>query len=183
MNLHSDFLDGLYVLYVLDKLDLSTNKLAKKTGVSQSTISNASHLKHSLSWNILSKIQNETGLIFKGEEHIIFANNYFNKHKQTIKVSFDCSQSLVSFLRENEEFEEYPEYILFVSDNVAYIQSTCFDEDYKKITGISDNNTKEKIELPQYLLSSYDIEDNLNKKIIINIENFKNHTNYSYDYI
>ena len=66
-------LDRTYVEFVLFKKNITPYKLAKMTGISGATFSRVLSGKQHLSWLNIAKIEHETDVPFKGQEHIMFA--------------------------------------------------------------------------------------------------------------
>ena len=67
-------LDKTYVMFVLEKLNITVYQLSKRTGISNATFSRLLAKKHSMTWSNIAKIEYETDIAFKSQEHLIFAN-------------------------------------------------------------------------------------------------------------
>lgn len=66
-------LDRTYIEYVLFAKEMTPYTLAKKSGISSTTIYAGMNGKQSLKWETLSKIELATGIAFKCQEHISYA--------------------------------------------------------------------------------------------------------------
>ena len=69
-------LDKTYVLYVLKETSYTPYMLAKRTGISHSTISRVINDKIVLTWETIAKIEEETNIDFKCDGHISFATKW-----------------------------------------------------------------------------------------------------------
>ena len=66
-------LDKTYVQYVIFSKDITPYQLAKMTGLSDATIYRVINGQQNLSWKSIAKIEIETGIPFKGQEHMIWS--------------------------------------------------------------------------------------------------------------
>jgi len=69
-----DKLDKTYVMFVLESMNITPYQLSKMTGISGATYSRLLADKQNLSWSSIATIEKETGIAFKSQEHIIYAN-------------------------------------------------------------------------------------------------------------
>ena len=74
MNNMIENLDQTYVHFVLFSKDITAYQLSKMTGISNTTFSRVLNYKQHLNWTSIAKIEMETGIPFKGQEHLIWAN-------------------------------------------------------------------------------------------------------------
>lgn len=75
-------LDKSYAAYVLEKTGYTPYMLAKRTSMAPQTISRAVSGEKSLTWNTIYKIEHETGIQFRSQDHIIFATKFHEQNKQ-----------------------------------------------------------------------------------------------------
>ena len=68
-------LDKSYISYVLEQTGYTHYMLAKRAGMAPQTISRVTNGEKSLTWSTIYKIENETGIKFRDEGHIMHACN------------------------------------------------------------------------------------------------------------
>lgn len=191
-NLVNQFLDSLYIKFVLEKLNISSNKLAEITGIAQSRISTSINFKHSMSWSKINKIQEKTNIPFKCEEHLLFAHDFINNNKVSINLNIPLDVKTLNFFK-TFDYVNKPTNIIYFNDGIAYIDLYSYENDYtnyspKLSEEDIENNVMPPLEIKvdnefEYiiedipLLSINEIDENIGKTAEFTFEIFNNYLN------
>lgn len=87
MSKIEDHYDKTFILYVLEKLDISAYQLAKMAEVSEKTFTNVKRFNCNLGWKLIRKIEKTTNLTFKSQEHIIYSVDFYRDNPDLFKES------------------------------------------------------------------------------------------------
>lgn len=79
------YLDKSYILYILEKLDITPYQLSKLAGISNSTITRVKNGTAHLTWKVISRIENETGVEFKSFEHVSYTTEFYKDNPDLFK--------------------------------------------------------------------------------------------------
>lgn len=85
MNIMYQHLDKTFVLYVLEKLDISAYQLSKMTGISNDTFSRVKAFNAHLTWNTIIKIMNATDTQFMSHEHLLYSHDFYKDNPDLFK--------------------------------------------------------------------------------------------------
>lgn len=80
MNNLNQHIDKTYILYVLDKLDITAYQLAKMTGINNQTFSRVKYFNARLTWNTITRVQSATNLEFKSPEHLLYSARFYDEN-------------------------------------------------------------------------------------------------------
>ena len=77
MNKMNRHLDKTFILYVLDKLNITAYQLHKMTGINNQTFTFVKQFKARLTWTTIQRIEKASNLEFKSTEHIAYSVNFY----------------------------------------------------------------------------------------------------------
>lgn len=80
-----DNYDKTFVLYVLEKLNITPYQLSKLTGISDRTFTSVKRFKANLSWKLIRKIEESTDIKFKSDEHIFYSTKFHDDNPDLFK--------------------------------------------------------------------------------------------------